>query len=135
VCVLVAAASYGLQPLLRALIDLPFAVRVALTVAMLAPAGVALGMAMPLGLRRLAAIYPSGVAWAWGINGIASVVASVVAVAVALELGFAVATLVALACYVGALVHVILGRWPGPVEAPPAAAASSQPLAAHRSAV
>ena len=137
VCGLVAAASYGLQPLLRALIDLPFGARVAITIALLAPAGIALGMVMPLGLRRLAALHPSGVAWAWGINGIASVVASVLAVAVALELGFAVATLVALACYLVALGHVLLGRWPktAPAEAPPAAAASAQPLAAHRSAV
>jgi hypothetical protein len=111
-CVLIAAAAFGLQPLLRGLIDLPFAARVAMSVALLAPAGVALGMAMPLGLLRLAALHPTGVAWAWGINGIASVAASVLAVAVAILFGFAVATLLALACYLGALAHVLLGRWP-----------------------
>ena len=73
--VMIALAAFGLQPLLRALIDLPFAARIACTIALLAPLGVALGMAMPLGLRRLEGLYPSGVAWAWGINGVASVLA------------------------------------------------------------
>jgi hypothetical protein len=85
---------------------------VAVSVALLAPVGFALGMAMPLGLRRLAGLHPAGVAWAWGINGIASVAASVLAVVVAILFGFAVATLLALACYLGALAHVLLGRWP-----------------------
>jgi hypothetical protein len=111
-CILIAAASFGLQPLLRELIELPFAARVATSVALLAPVGVALGMAMPLGLQRLAALHPAGVAWAWGINGIASVAASVLAVAVAILFGFAAATLLALACYLAALAHVLLGRWP-----------------------
>ena len=59
--VLIAAAAVGLQPLLRELIDLPFALRVAATVAMLAPAGVLLGMAMPIGLQRIEALHPGAV--------------------------------------------------------------------------
>ena len=87
-CALIAASSYGLGPLLRALIDLPFAGRLAVTCALLAPLGVLLGMAMPIGLRRLADLYPAGVPWAWGINGIASVVASVAAVTLAIAVLF-----------------------------------------------
>jgi SAM-dependent methyltransferase len=118
--ILIAASAYGLQPVLRALIDLPFAVRVVLTVVLLAPLGLTLGMAMPLGLRRLVGLYPAGVPWAWGINGISSVLASVLAIAVAINLGFAITTLVALAFYLGALAHVVLGRWPGAAApAPP----------------
>ena len=110
--VAIAGAAFGLEPLLAALIDLPFAGRVAITIALLAPVGIPLGMAMPIGLRRLAATHEAGVPWAWGINGIASVLASVLAVAVAINWGFTAATLVALACYVGALAHVRLGSWP-----------------------
>ena len=110
--VLIAASAVGLQDVLRALIDLPFGARVAIAVAMLAPFGLALGMAMPIGLRRLSALHPEGVPWAWGINGITSVLASVLAIAVAITWGFAVATLLALACYLGALAHAALGRWP-----------------------
>ena len=86
-CVLIAAAAFGLQPLLRALIEWPFAARVALSVVLLAPAGLALGMAMPIGLTRLAGLHPGAVPWAWAVNGIASVLASVLAVAVADHLG------------------------------------------------
>ena len=109
---LIVAAAFGLQPLLRALIELPFALRVASAVALLAPFGVLLGMAMPLGLQRIDALHPGAVTWAWAINGIASVVASALAVVVALEWGFVAATLVAAACYVGALLHALRGRWP-----------------------
>ena len=102
----------ALQPLLRALIDLPFAARVAITVALLAPAGLLMGVAMPIGLRRLAGLYPAGVPWAWGINGVTSVLASVLAISVAINWGFTVATLVAAACYAVAAGHAQLGRWP-----------------------
>jgi hypothetical protein len=112
--ILIAVAAFALQPLLRALIELPFALRVAVSVVVIAPFGLALGTAMPIGLRRLAATHPVGVPWAWGINGITSVIASVLAVAVAIAFGFTVATLVALACYLGALAHALFASWPEP---------------------
>jgi hypothetical protein len=117
------AAAWGLQPLLEALIGLPFAARVATTIALLAPVGLLLGMAMPIGLRRLSALHPGTVAWAWGVNGITSVLASVLAIAVAITWGFAWATVVAAACYALALAHAALGRWPpaDPEIAPPIA--------------
>jgi hypothetical protein len=111
-CVLIAAAAFGLQPLLRELIEWPFAARVALSVALLAPVGLALGMAMPIGLTRLAGLHPDAVPWGWAVNGIASVLASVLAVAVAITWGFAVVTVVALACYLVALLDAARGRWP-----------------------
>ena len=116
VTVVIVAAAFGLQPLLRALIDLPFAARVAMSVALLAPVAVGMGMAMPIGLRRLGALYPDAIPWAWAVNGVASVVASVLAVAIAIAAGFTVATLVAAACYLGALVHGARGRWPEPAS-------------------
>ncbi len=111
-CVLIGAAAFGLQPLLRSLIEWPFEARVALTVVLLAPAGLALGMAMPIGLTRLAGLHADAVPWAWAVNGIASVLASVLAVAVAITWGFAVVTLLALACYLVALVDAARGPWP-----------------------
>jgi hypothetical protein len=111
---LIIAGAFGLQPLLAALIGAPFAARVALAVAMLAPLGLTLGMAMPIGLRRLASLYPAGVPWAWGINGITSVLASALGVAIAVVAGFEAATLLAAACYLVALAHAVMGRWPAP---------------------
>jgi hypothetical protein len=109
---LMISAIFGLQPLLEALIGAPFAVRVLITVALLAPAGLTLGTAMPVGLRRLTGLHAGGTAWAWGINGIASVLASVLAIAVAIAWGFSAATGLAAGCYLVALGHAACGRWP-----------------------
>jgi hypothetical protein len=109
---LIVVAAFGLQPLLRALIDLPFAARVAVAIVLLAPAGLLLGTAMPLGLGRLSALHPTGVPWAWGINGVTSVLASVLAVFVAINWGFTATTLLSAACYALAAAHAALGRWP-----------------------
>jgi hypothetical protein len=108
---LTAVASFALQPLLRGLIDLPFAARVVVAVLLLAPAGLAMGMAMPIGLRRLVDLHPRGVPWAWAVNGLTSVLASALAVAIAITAGFTVATLAACACYLAALAHAARGRW------------------------
>jgi hypothetical protein len=109
---MIAAVAFGLGPLLHALIDQPFAARLAVSVLVLAPLGLALGAAMPIGLRRVDALWPAAVPWAWGINGVTSVVASVLAVAVAVTAGFTVATLVSLGCYLVALAGAVFGPWP-----------------------
>jgi spermine/spermidine synthase len=109
---LILGSAYALQPILRELIDLPFAARVAVSVTLLAPFGLVLGMAMPIGLRRFQDLYPDSVPYAWGVNGVASVLASVLGVALAIDFGFAIATIVAGLCYVVALAHAALGRWP-----------------------
>jgi len=140
VALLTVAAAFGLQPLLRALIEWPFAARVAVSVALLAPAGLGMGMAMPIGIRRLVEQHPRGVPWAWAVNGLTSVLASALAVAIAITAGFTAATLAACACYLAALVHAARGRWPAATAAPRlradrggAAAPALQPSAPGRS--
>jgi hypothetical protein len=75
-----------------------------LTVAalLLVPCGLLMGMAFPLGMR-LAAGRAVLTPWLWGINGAASVCASVLAVAVALGAGIAAAYWIGAAAYVVAL--------------------------------
>jgi len=109
---LIVLAAFGLQPLLRATIAAPFVLRIILTVVLLAPFGLSLGMAMPIGLGRLSTLYPAGVPWAWAVNGIASVLASVLAIAVALVSGFTVTFLLAACFYLVALACAALWRWP-----------------------
>ncbi len=111
-CALIGVAAFALQPLLAALIDLPFPARVALTVALIAPPALLLGTAMPIGLARLRGLHAGAVPWAWAINGVSSVLASVLAVAIAITWGFRAVTLLALACYLVALAHALRGRWP-----------------------
>jgi hypothetical protein len=126
--VLILAAAIGLEPLLDDLIGLPFALRVAIAVLLLIPLGVSLGTVMPVALARLEQLYPGSTPWAWGLNGVMSVVASVLAVAVAISFGFTVTTLVALGCYAVALAHVLLGRWPADTRSEQrAGAAAAEP--------
>jgi len=110
--VLILIGAFVLQPLLRALIWLPFAGRVAVAVGLVAPIATCLGMAMPFGLRRMEALYPKALPYAWGINGIASVLASVLGVVVAMLYGFTAAGVLAAVCYCGALVQAVWGEWP-----------------------
>ena len=112
VAALIFISAFVLPPMLRGMIGLSFVARVLATIALLAPFGLTLGMAMPIGLRRLSGLHPSGVPWAWGVNGVASVLASVLAVFIAINFGFTVTTVLAGVWYLGALAHVRLGRWP-----------------------
>jgi hypothetical protein len=71
---------------------------------------------MAVAARRDAAIAP----WLWGINGAASVCASVLAVVIALGAGIAAAFWTGVACYVVAGVALLrtVGRDPAPAAAP-----------------
>jgi hypothetical protein len=109
---LIAGTAFGLLPVLRSLIELGLATRIAISIALIAPFGLTMGAAMPIGLRRLEALHPGGLPYAFGVNGTASVVASVMAAAIAINFGFTVASLLAAACYLLALVHAATGVWP-----------------------
>jgi hypothetical protein len=64
-----------------------------------------MGMPLPSAVRLLAREAPDIIPWAWGINGAASVMGSVAALAIALAAGFNQALLVAASLYgVGLLV-------------------------------
>lgn len=63
---------------------------------LLAPMGFVMGMPFPMRLRRAE---PDLIPWFWGVNGSTSVLGSVLAIVVALNLGFRVAMLVGLFAY------------------------------------
>jgi hypothetical protein len=75
--------------------------RLALCVAMLVPPGLLMGTAFPSGVRAAGA-KPQILPWLWGINGAASVLASVLAAAVSLELGITANLWLGALCYVAA---------------------------------
>ena len=86
--------AFAWPPLFEALLFLPRAGRVLVTVLVLVPVGFLLGQAMPLGLRRLAAGREALLPWAWSVNGGASVFGSVLAMTIAINNGYT-ATLLA----------------------------------------
>jgi SAM-dependent methyltransferase len=88
-----------LPPLFRQLLPLPDALKILLSIALIAPLAFAMGMPFPLGLARTAGRAASLVPWAWGVNGCASVVAAILATMLAIHVGFAVVVVLAVLLY------------------------------------
>ncbi len=78
---------------------LPDAVRIVISVALIAPLAFFMGMPFPLGLARVEACAARLVAWAWGVNGCASVSGAVLATLLAIHFGFAAVVVIALVLY------------------------------------
>jgi predicted membrane-bound spermidine synthase len=99
--------------------------RIATSVLLLAPLALAMGMPFSVGMRAAAAVPRAPTAFLWGINGAASVCASVMGVVIALFFGIAAAFWtggLAYALAVASLVVITSRRAPAPapvVEAEP----------------
>jgi hypothetical protein len=109
--VLLVGYAFFLPALIGALLGSPFAVRLGAAVALVALPGFLLGMPFPSGIRALElAGQRDLVPWVWGINGAMSVMASVTAIILAIELGYTAVFLLGAACY--GLAALLLRRWP-----------------------
>jgi len=106
--VAIAAAGIGsltllyvfLLPLLfRGFIGYSDVVKIAISITLIAPLAVGMGMPFPLGLKHVAKTAPDFVPWAWGINGFASVMSAVLATLLAIEFGFTFVIVLALLLY------------------------------------
>jgi hypothetical protein len=82
--------------------------RIGVAVALLFPIGLLMGMAFPLGMRVASRVKPELTPWFWGINGAASVCASVISVVLALIWGITATYWTGVACYGAALLAFLL---------------------------
>jgi hypothetical protein len=89
----------ALLPRLPGLLGLPFAVRVLVVVLLVGPIGVCLGVFVPTALDRLKPEAPAFAPWAWGINGMFSVLAPLLSVAVSMTWGISALLLSAIPVY------------------------------------
>ena len=85
--------------LVPVLLPLSLGVRVFAAMLLIAPLGLAMGIPFPSGLRRTGRGSLPAPPFFWGLNGIMSVIGSVVTVGVALMSGFQAAMIVGCACY------------------------------------
>jgi hypothetical protein len=96
---LVALLAVSLHPVFEATLRYPLPVRLGLSVALLAPAAFVMGMPFPSGLRLVSGRAAPLVPWACGVNGGASVIASVLGILLAMAAGFSAVFVLAGACY------------------------------------
>jgi hypothetical protein len=118
---IVFALALALQSVLTAGVGLPLSVRIVLTTLLVAPAGFAMGMPFPTGLRLLERHSPVSVRWAWSLNAAASVFGSVSALVLALYLGLVQTMLIGGGLYLVALAIASSAPRPRPVETAPLA--------------
>ena len=107
----------ALGPIANAWIGAPLAVRIAITIACLAPLGICLGTFMPLGLSTVAGVTEHKaefVAWAWAVNGFFSVISSILATMLSMSYGFAF--VLALAVFTYLIGILALSRIPEPAR-------------------
>jgi hypothetical protein len=97
-------ASPLLRGMLWGLLAMPSPVRIGISVVLIGAVGLAMGMPFPLGLTRIADRAASFVPWAWGINAMLSVVASLSSYLLGMILGYTPMFYIGAALYGAALV-------------------------------
>lgn len=96
-----------LPGLFQGLIHLSDAAKIIISVALIAPLAMCMGVPFPTAMTRLAGTAEAAIPWAWAINGFASVVGAVLATLLAIHLGFAVVILLAVLIYAVACVALM----------------------------
>ena len=89
----------ALPTLFEWLLPFPAGARIAISIALIAPLALAMGVPFPTALARLAGGAPTLVPWAWAVNACASVVAAVLATVLAIHFGFAAVVALAVVLY------------------------------------
>jgi hypothetical protein len=110
VSVLVVIVAFAVAPVTGGLVGLPLAVKVLLTIAMIAAPAFLMGMPFPTGLRLLERAHHGSVRWAWALNAASSVLGSAAAIFLAIYIGLRATLVVGAGFYVMALFVYILAR-------------------------
>jgi hypothetical protein len=100
------ATAFVMPALFSAALGLTLLWRVTLSVVLLAPLGILLGMPFPTGLRIVSAEASALVPWSWGVNGFFTVIGTVTAVILGMSFGFKIVLLVGALCYLIALAAI-----------------------------
>jgi hypothetical protein len=97
------------NPIMHSVIQLTKFLRYTLSLLLLIPTGFLMGLPFPLGMRYLLKL-PAQRAYAWTINGCASVLASIASAQIALGLGVSVIMIFAISAYVLAFITLCFKR-------------------------
>ncbi len=93
-----------LPPIFRSFLASPDNLKIIVSIGLIAPLAFFMGMPFPLGIDLLRRRHPDLIAWAWGINGYASVVSVILSTCLAIAFGFNTVILLAIGVY-------LVGAW------------------------
>ena len=94
---------WWLDSVFTALLSTAMFAKLTLTIALIAPLAVCMGMPFPLAMANLAREAQHYIPWAWGVNGCASVISAVLATLLAIQFGFSAVILLAVLLYISVI--------------------------------
>ena len=100
--VLIFISAFAYPSIIRWALPLSLVSRGVITILLIAPLGLLMGVPFPSGMLRVSEKDERGVPWIWGVNGGASVLGSIVAILLAMNTGFMQVILLAGIIYAGA---------------------------------
>jgi predicted membrane-bound spermidine synthase len=107
---LIAAAIVGLSvivgPIAESGVALARPLKILISIALICPAGFAMGMPFPTGLTLIERVMPAAVRWAWAINAASSVLGSAAAIFLAIYIGIQATLIIGGACYLAAAISI-----------------------------
>ena len=119
VCLVIVLVGWATPVISHDFIAAPNGLRIAISVALLAPLGLAAGIAFPTGMMIASRLAPQATPWLWGLNGAASVLSSVIAVIISITFGISFSYYISLLCYaIAALAGLNLIKRPALLSQP-----------------
>lgn len=112
IAILAVLYAGALRPLFAMLAPASEPAKVLASVFIVAPIAVLMGIPFPLGIAHFGGMHRGWIAWAWAINGSASVVSAVAAMLIATSLGIETVMIAAAVFYAIATVALAAGRAP-----------------------
>jgi hypothetical protein len=85
--------------MVQSLISWPKVARILLTVLIMAPIGLLLGVPFAYGIQLLNRFNPSIIPWAWAVNGCLTVIGSILTVILSMNFGFNAVLVIAVLIY------------------------------------
>jgi hypothetical protein len=99
IVLLLSIYAFALTPILLKTIGGGLSLKLLIVILLIAPLGFCMGIPFPAGLARVSQINSKEIPWAWGLNGCFSIISTVLATIIAVELGSAMVLLLAALAY------------------------------------
>ena len=95
---------FFLTPIFERSFSLNLIPKLLISFLIVAPLAFFMGMPFPLGLTWIKKTFEQGIPWAWGINGCASVIGSILSILLLMHFGYTIVTFLVVIMYLTALV-------------------------------